>query len=164
MPWFYYSGSCPRSIPVKKGLSVAVRPYSKIEIIDTGNKEVQVLRRKGKLRPTGRPAGTRSITETELDSRTTEEVTSKSVLAQKIAEKGVTQSKDKAPKSKKPEYTEGELASSKDKSDSGGKKSKGGHKKSHKSKNVEEVEVLSKEVAGSPNGEGASEVGKDRRD
>ena len=112
MPWFYYSGNVPKSMPVKKGLSVSVPPHSKVEILEPGLREVQALKKKGLLRRTGRPAGAKSIADvlptTAADIRA---VTPKSAMALKIAEKGVTTDKGQAPKKPKgsPEMTEGEL-------------------------------------------------------
>jgi len=112
MPWFYYSGNVSRTIPVKKGLSVAVAPHSKVEILDPSLREVQSLRKKGMLRRTGRPAGAKSVQSLPtVSGEDVKAVTPKSAMAQKIAEKGVTMDKGQAPKKPKgnPEMTEGEL-------------------------------------------------------
>jgi hypothetical protein len=112
MPWFYYSGNVPRTIPVKKGLSVAVIPHSKVEIIDPNLREVQALRKKGVLRRTGRPVGVKSVQSIPtVSGDEVKAVTPRSAMAQKIAEKGVTKDRGQAPKRPKgqPEMTEGEL-------------------------------------------------------
>lgn len=113
MPWFYYSGNVPKPIPVKKGLSIAVQPHTRVEIFEPGSREVQALQKRGLLRRTGRPAGARSvIDEKPTTAEDIKAVTPKSAMALKIAEKGVTSDKGQAPKRPKgqPEMTEGELS------------------------------------------------------
>jgi len=113
MPWFYYSGNVSRTLPVKKGLSVAVAPHSKVEILDPNIREVQALRKKGLLRRTGRPAGAKSVQSLPgVSAEDVKAVTPRSAMSQKIAEKGVTKDKGQAPKTPKgrpPEMTDGEL-------------------------------------------------------
>lgn len=113
MPWYYYSGNISRPVPVKKGLSVSVRPHSKVEISEPNLTEIQALLRKGLLRRTGRPAGATSLVKEApvVVKGDIEKVTKKSELASRIAEKGVTGDPGKAPKKRKgkPELTEGEL-------------------------------------------------------
>jgi hypothetical protein len=111
MPWFYYSGNIARPIPVRKGISVAVRPHTKVEIIDTQSREVQALKGKGLLKPTGRPVDAVSVKEKQVPTATVADVTPRSALSERIAEKGVTIDKGQAPRKIKgsPEMTEGEL-------------------------------------------------------
>jgi len=112
MPWFYYSGPTPKSMPVKKGVSVAVRPHSRVEIFEPGVREIQALQKKGVLRRTGPPPRSeRPVQGVVTTSADIKAVTPKSDMAKKIAEKGVTTDKGQAPKKPAgaPEMTEGEL-------------------------------------------------------
>ena len=109
MAWYYYSGKTVRSIPVKRGLSKAVRPHSKIEILKE-TIEVRALIRKGQLRKTGKPKGAMSVIEEPIPDKTVKEVVDKSPLARFFAEKGKTKSSGIPPVSKTGiEMTEHEL-------------------------------------------------------
>lgn len=97
--WFFYNGNIARSVPVKKGVSVVVRPHSKVQIIDANNNEVQLLIKKGLFRRCGRPSSVVSMEDVEIVTKEKiEEVTEKSPMARKIAEKGVTNKKGMTPK------------------------------------------------------------------
>ncbi len=112
MPWFYYSGTVSRSIPVKKGLSVAVRPHSRVEIFDAQAREVQSLIKKGQLKRTGKPAGVESTINAEtVTGKDIESVTPRSAIADSFAEKGISTGPDKPPKKLKgaPEMTSAEV-------------------------------------------------------
>jgi len=112
MPWFYYSGPTPRSVPVKKGLSIALIPHTKVEIFDTGSRDVVSLVKKGYLRRTGKPVGAKKMADVPVTtSDEIKAVTPKSAMATKIAEKGVSLSKEQAPRKRRgsPEMTEGEI-------------------------------------------------------
>lgn len=54
MSWYFYVGERVVSIPRGDGVSVAVRPYTKVEILGDSPK-LRALRRKKKLRLTGAP-------------------------------------------------------------------------------------------------------------
>lgn len=143
--WFYYSGNISKPIPVKKGLSISVRPHTKIEITEPGIREVQALIRKGLLRRTGRPVGVKPVE--DMPTTTPEDiirVTPKSELARKFAEKGVTKSKSQTPKKKgSVEMTEGELEVV-DKVESVKVESDSGTESDVISSGADSVEVLSK--------------------
>jgi len=114
MAWFTYTGKVVRSIRVSNTKSVAARPNQKIEIVIM-TKEAQALVG-SVLRPAAPPvnavATVAADPEEKLDMRA---VLQPSALAQHFAEKGVTTSKDMAPRKPvgAPEYTIHELAMSK---------------------------------------------------
>jgi len=60
MSWYYYSGVVVRPIPVKKGVSVSVRPATKIEIIEM-TPEADALVRCGQLRIASRDHNAKNI-------------------------------------------------------------------------------------------------------
>ena len=121
MPWFYYSGNVAKTVPVKKGVSIAVRPHSRVEILEPNLREVQALKNKGLLRRTGKQPGASMVaTLKPVTPEDIKAVTPKSAMAQKIAEKGVTTDKTQAPRKPKgqPEMTDGEVvAANKDQID-----------------------------------------------
>jgi len=111
MPWFYYSGNIPRSVEVKKGVSVAMRPHSKVEIKDVSLQSVQVMVRKGLLRRSGRDPSVASVIATvhPVKAEDIVKATPKPHMAVNVAEKGVTSGPGMAPKSVKgAELTNGE--------------------------------------------------------
>jgi len=113
MAWYYYSGTTSRPIPVKKGVSIAAKPHSKIEIIDVNSKEVQILSQKGLLVRTGPPVkkGISVIDQIPMDGKKIAEVTPPSKMAAAIAEKGKTNDRKMPPeKIGKVEMTSGELS------------------------------------------------------
>jgi len=160
MPWFYYSGNVPRSVQVKKGLSIALKPHSKVEIFDVNTPEVKALKKKGDLRLTSKPKGAVSLKDAPtMSAKDVEKVTPKSNLAKVVAEKGVTGKKGQTPKSKKPEMTEGETqAASKNKPV---EESKPDTKGSDVEK-AEDVDVLSNAESG-PDGDGDGKKKKARK-
>ena len=109
MPWYYYGGSVVRPVEVKPGLTLAVKPHTKVEVFSmTG--ATQALVRKGMLRRTGKPRESKPV-EAPKDEPKMEDVVEKSPMAQKIAEKGTTTSKNQPPtpgKGSPAELTEGE--------------------------------------------------------
>lgn len=108
MPWFYYRGRTIRPIQIKKGVSVAVRPKSYVEIKEM-TKETRALVG-NKLQRKGRPHGMRSFVD-EAPVENIEEEVPKSKLARFVAEKGITLSKEKPPVSKNgAEMVESEIA------------------------------------------------------
>lgn len=111
MAWYYYSGHVTCAIRVSSTKSVAVRPNTKIEILEV-TREVQALLAKGMLRRSGRPVGATSLEDASppTDLRM-EDVVSRSPLATFFAEKGVTTSKTMPPQKAvgAPEYTIHEL-------------------------------------------------------
>lgn len=115
MSWFYYSGKIPKPIPVRKGLTISALPHSRVEIFDTNLREIQVLRRKGELRPTGKPSNHVPVKNVTVASgKDVAAVTPKSAMARSTAEKGRTTSPampPKVPKGKSQEMTDGEIAS-----------------------------------------------------
>lgn len=107
MPWFYFSGHVVRAVPVSRNGSVAVRPNTKVEILEV-TPESQALINQGTLRRTSPPRGAKSIADQPMPTTLrVEDVVPKSALALNFAEKGVTTSKDLPPKKLvgKPEYT-----------------------------------------------------------
>lgn len=142
MPWFFYSGNIPRPVPIKKGVSIALVPHTKVEIVDANSPEVQALKRKGLLRVTGKPASAVSLAKVEAPVETVADVTPKSDMARSIAEKGVSKGKGETPKKAvgNPEMTEGELVSSE--------------------KKVDVVEVLSKAVSSPDEEKGKKKANK----
>jgi hypothetical protein len=109
MAWYRYTGNVVRSIPVKKGITKAVRPHTVIEILEE-TRESKALIRKNLLRKTGKPRGAKSLAATPArEPVDLAGVLPKPEQAKKIAEKGKTTHKSKPPKAKKPEHTEGEL-------------------------------------------------------
>ena len=112
MAWYYYSGRVTRPIRVCSTKSVAVRPNSKIEILEV-TPDVQGLLRTGELRRTGRPLGAKSLEDQPPAPQVRmQDVLPKSQLAQHFAEKGVTTSSSMPPKRPKgvQEFTVHELA------------------------------------------------------
>lgn len=107
MAWYYYTGKAVQSVQVKAGLSLAVKPHSKVEIIDM-NQTTQVLINKGLLRRTGKPKGAVSVKDTPVPTEKLADVMPKSDLAMIVAEKGATSSPHIAPTSKNVEVTEAE--------------------------------------------------------
>lgn len=108
MTWYYYSGKVVRPVMVEKGRSVSVRPNTRVEILDESTLEFKSLCRRGFLRRTSRPKGF-EIEKKEVSVKTVKDVVPKSKMAEVIAEKGVTVSKEISPKSKfNVELTEGE--------------------------------------------------------
>ncbi len=53
--WYYYSGRVTTPIPTGNGVSRAVPPNHKVEIINPNDQQVQILIRQKVLRRTGRP-------------------------------------------------------------------------------------------------------------
>lgn len=111
MAWYYYTGKTVCSIPVKKGLSIAVRPHSKIEILDE-TVEVRALKRRGELRLIAPPKGAVSVQDIPVPVQDIAKIVPKSDFARSFAEKGVTLSPGISPRKRvgKPEMTEGEIA------------------------------------------------------
>lgn len=110
MPWYYHSSNVIRPVSVKPGVTVAVKPHSKVEIFAM-TPEAQALIKKGILRRTGKPKAAPKALAVPKDEPKMEDVVEKSPLAKNIAEKGVTDSKNKPPKpvaGKTAEMTEGE--------------------------------------------------------
>lgn len=112
MSWYYYSGNVVRSIPQGRFKSVAVRPNTKVEILEV-TQEVQALISQGVLRRTGKPLGAVSLS--DQPPRTPiriQDVVPKSPLAMYVAEKGVTKDPGVAPQKPlgKPEHTVHELS------------------------------------------------------
>jgi hypothetical protein len=115
MPWYYNSGNVARPVQVKPGLTVSVRPHTKVEIVKM-TPEAQALIRKGIFRRTGKPRGSKPVGDVKKDEPKIEDVVEKSPMAKNIAEKGKTSSKRKPPKpakGKTVEMTEGEEMGSK---------------------------------------------------
>ena len=113
MAWYYYTGKTVRPIPVKKGLSKAVRPHSRIEILEE-TIEVRALIRKGELRRTGKPKGATSVADEPVPEKTVKEAIGKSALARFFAEKGKTKAPSIPPVSKTGvELTEHEIEAEK---------------------------------------------------
>lgn len=113
MAWYYYSGRVVRAIPQTRTKSVAVRPNTKVEILEV-TKEVQALISQGVLRRTGRPVGATSVADkAPQEPVRMQDVVQKSSLAMHFAEKGMTESKDMPPRKSvgKPEFTVHEVAS-----------------------------------------------------
>jgi hypothetical protein len=109
MAWYYYTGTVPRPIAVKKGLSVSVRPYTKVEILDE-TLEVKALIRKKQLRRTGKPKGSDSVVDAPVTDTGVRVDVIKSDMAKVVAEKGKTSASGIAPVSKsEQEMTDGEL-------------------------------------------------------
>jgi hypothetical protein len=107
MSWYYFSGHTVKPIRVSSTKSVAVRPNTKVEILEIVQ-ETQALINAGILRRTGRPKGATSIA--DLPPRPIvrmRDVIQKSPLATYFAEKGVTTSKEMPPQKPvgAPEYT-----------------------------------------------------------
>ena len=112
MAWYYYSGNIVKSVPVSRTKSVAVRPNSKIEILEV-TKEAQVMLSAGILRRTGRPLGAKSLEdEVPVPRVHMRDVLPPSPLAQHFAEKGVTTAAEMPPRKPlgAPEFTVHELA------------------------------------------------------
>lgn len=108
MTWYYYSGRVVRPIMIEKGCSISVRPHTRVEILDESTLEFKSLYRRGFLRKTSRPKYL-EIEKKEIPTETVKDVVPKSKMAEVIAEKGVTVSKDIPPESKfNVEMTEGE--------------------------------------------------------
>lgn len=109
MPWYYNRSNVTRPVQVKPGVTVAVKPHTKVEIVKM-TPEAQALIRKGVFQRTGKPRNAKPVREPAKDEPKIEDVVGKSEMAKKIAEKGKTTSKNKPPKRKdgKPEMTEGE--------------------------------------------------------
>jgi len=109
MAWYYYAGKAVRSIQVKPGLSFAVRPHTKVEILEETT-EARALIRKGELRRTGKVAGATPVSDIPVPEQKVEDVMEKSLLARKFAEKGKTTAPSIPPKSKNAqEMTEDEI-------------------------------------------------------
>ena len=96
MPWYYYGGSVVGPVQVKPGVTLAVRPHSKVEVFSM-TAATQAMIRKGLLRRTGKPRDSKPV-EAPKDEPKMEDVVEKSNMATKIAEKGVTTSKNQPPK------------------------------------------------------------------
>jgi len=95
MAWYYHSGKVVRPVPVKKGLSVAVRPHSKVEILEV-TPEVDALIRKGLLRITGKPKGAPSVKDAYVPSTNMANVKVSSI-GNNVAEKGFSKSPSMKP-------------------------------------------------------------------
>lgn len=104
--------NCPKVYPCKKGLSVAVRPHSRVEIFDAQAREVLSLIKKGQLRRTGKPVDAiGSINAEIVTGEDIKNVTPRSAIADSFAEKGISTGADKPPKKLKgaPEMTSAEV-------------------------------------------------------
>ena len=60
MAWYYYTGKAVQSILVKAGLSMAIKPHTKVEILDM-TPPTKALINKGVLRRTSKPKGAVSV-------------------------------------------------------------------------------------------------------
>lgn len=112
MAWYYYSGNVVKSIPVSRTKSVAVRPNSKIEILEV-TQEAQAMLSMGILKRTGKPLGAPSMEDAPPRPRVhLRDVLPPSGLALHFAEKGVTSSEALPPRKPvgSPEFTVHELA------------------------------------------------------
>jgi hypothetical protein len=90
MGWYYYSGNIVKSIPVSRTKSVAVRPNSKIEILEL-TQEAQAMLSAGILKRSGKPLGAKSMEDAPVRPNIRlRDVLPPSSLAQHFAEKGVT--------------------------------------------------------------------------
>lgn len=108
MAWYYYTGKVVQAVQIKRGLSKAVKPHTKVEIIDMTT-DVQALIRQGLLRQTGKPKGAVSAESIVIPDVKLADVMPKSDMARFVAEKGVTSAPMVSPVSSKVELTEGEL-------------------------------------------------------
>jgi len=108
MPWFYYTGKTIRPIQIKKGVSVAVRPNSHVEVEEV-TRETRALIGKV-LKRKGRPNGMRSFVDIDPPQEKMVEVLPKPEIAKFVAEKGFTKSKDEPPVSNNVEMVESEIA------------------------------------------------------
>lgn len=107
MAWYFYSGNVVKSVPVSRTKSVAVRPNSKVEILEL-TLEAQILLSKGVLRRTGKPLGATSMESQPPRPRVSlRDILPPSGLALHFAEKGVTTSEAMPPHKPvgSPEYT-----------------------------------------------------------
>jgi hypothetical protein len=112
MGWYYYSGNVVKSIPVSRTKSVAVRPNSKIEILEV-TQEAQTMLSMGILKRTGKPLGATSMEDAPPRPKVhLRDVLPPSGLAMHFAEKGVTSSEALPPRKPvgAPEFTVHELA------------------------------------------------------
>lgn len=112
MAWYYFSGNVVKSIPVSRTKSVAVRPHSKVEILEV-TQEVQAMLSAGILKRTGKPLGSVSMEDAPPVPRVhLRDVLPPSSLAQNFAEKGVTSSATMPPRKPlgSPEFTVHELS------------------------------------------------------
>lgn len=111
MGWYYYSGNVVKSIPVSRTKSVAVRPNSKIEILEV-TQEAQTMLSMGILKRTGKPLGATSMEDAPPRPKIhLRDVLPPSGLAMHFAEKGVTSSEALPPRKPvgAPEFTVHEL-------------------------------------------------------
>lgn len=111
MAWYYYSGKIVKAVRVSSTKSVAVRPNTKVEILEV-TREVQALLRAGVLRKTGRPRDAQSVGEAAPEpTPRMQDVVERSPLASYFAEKGVTSSKAMPPQKPvgAPEFTVHEM-------------------------------------------------------
>lgn len=103
MAWYYYSGKTVKPIPIKKGVSRAVRPYSKIEI-EEWTLEAEALRRKRELRKVGSPKKgkieTKVVSIDEIRNAIKETITANK-LSDRIEEIGKINTEDKPSKTEK---------------------------------------------------------------
>jgi len=102
MPWFYYKGRTVKPIPIRKGLSLAVRPHTKVEIEEPSINEVKILIRQRLLTPTAPPRIVPKIT--DEPAADVAKVTARSEMATRIAERGeITDGEANSPVVNKPE-------------------------------------------------------------
>lgn len=153
MATYYYSGNVVRPITIKKGVSVAARPRSKIEIFEE-SAEVKALIKRGLLRRTGNLKKKSRVVEVD-NSIDIKDVLPKSDLARNIAEKGSTTSSALPPvrKDGKQEMTDGELQGV----------SPEASVFNEEDKDVDKVEVLSDEKAADSSKDEGKEQGQGRK-
>lgn len=110
MSWYYYTGKMVRPIMVSKHRSKAVRPNTKIEILEIIG-DTQSLIDNGILRATGNPNINIKKVKKKIEKaeKSLKEVLKASKFAASFAEKGKTSSAKIAPSSKNPEFTAGEV-------------------------------------------------------
>ena len=109
MPWYRYVGNIVRPIQKKKGVTAAVRPHSKVEIVEL-TPETRVLIRKRILVPASPDKAAKPVEKvTPPNIAEMKEALPRSSMSAMVAEKGKTDSRNKPPKSKHPEYTVGEI-------------------------------------------------------
>lgn len=111
MAWYYFSGKTVKSIRVCSTKSVAVRPNTKVEVLEV-TREVQALINQGMLRKTGRPRDAKSMDGAPPRPEVRmQDVLARSALATFCAEKGVTPAKGMPPTKAvgQPEFTVHEL-------------------------------------------------------
>lgn len=93
MAWYYYSGNIVCPITIKKGVSVAVKPHTRIEI-NCSDSSTDALIRRGLLRICGKPSDAISFVDVVPTTKDgIRELTPKSEMAERFKDKGVSADK-----------------------------------------------------------------------